>query len=457
MNLNGPEVLLFLLALAILRATGRPGLFAMWPITFIVFPTARLYYGFPLYLYDIVSVLLLLEYRRDLLALRWGWNCLPWHYVFFALIAVSGVAWPLVVFSPNPQIAWIAFHTSLAMAAFGLSAMMFADPRKVRERAMLGYGLAASIIVMGLIGALQFGSPANAGQIASFFFRDFGDETFVNTDFYAEIAAERAAGPYGSANILGVVAVLGAMAASIVVRNRALLLVTFAAAAIALLSSVSRQAVIGLLLMGPVYFLMTRSRERFWAVLLSLTMLPLLAAAFMASDYVTPLFERFGRWEGGIENDANFVARYVAGPERLAEAISEFPSILLFGTGPDIGKLVAAGVDTHGREFGFASVSYLLFLFQYGILGLVAGVSMHIQAMNQLKLVPDAIRARVAAMIAAVVVFYLTDNMPNISETVTILCLLPIGLCAGCAIQSLRPSAFSAGGAPRRDFKLSGT
>lgn len=439
MNLTTLEIALFFFCLAGARfGLGRAGLFLMWPIAVIVFPTARLYYGFPLYLYDAIVALMLVDYRRELLALRWNWKQIPWHYVFIALILVSGIAWPLVVMPVNVQAIWVVGHALLTFSGFGLAALIFYDSGRVRERLWLGYGIAISVLVLGAIGLTQFGSPAAAGRVAAFFYRDFAQDAFIHSKFYAEIAARRAAGPYGSPNLLGTVAVLAALAASMLVRQRVIVMAVLVAGTIALLSSVSRQAMIGAVLAGIIYFIVSRGRQKLGAGVIALAAAPLLVVAFLASDYSTSVLERFGRWDEGITQDDNFSARYVDGPVRLATTIGKFPSIFLFGTGPDITKLAGGGVYTGGREAGFVSISYLLFLFQYGIIGLIAGIAMHIEAVHNLKFVPVVMRARAAALLTAVFTFYLADNGPNVSETVTMLCLLAIGVCSGSALRVVR-------------------
>lgn len=441
MNLTIIEMALFALCFAGVRfGLGRAGLFLLWPVAVIVFPTARLYLGFPLYLYDIIVALMLIEYRHELLALRWNWKRIPWHYVFIVLILISGIAWPLVVMPVNAQAVWVVAHALLAFSGFGLTALIFYDTGRVRERLWLGYGIAASVLVIGAIGLIQFGSPSSAGQVAAFFYRDFAQDAFIHSKFYAEIAARRAAGQFGSANTLGTVVVLGALAASLLVRQRMILLAVFGAGVIALLSSVSRQAMIGAILAGIIYFIVSRGREKLGAGVIAVAAAPLLVVAFLASDYSTTVLERFGRWDQGISQDDNFAARYVDGPARLAATIGKFPSILLFGTGPDIPKLAAGGVYTGGREVGFVSISYLLFLFQYGVFGLIAGIAMHLEAIRNLKFVPPGMRARTAALLTAVFTFYLADNGPNVSETVTMLCLLAIGICSGSALRAAQMS-----------------
>lgn len=437
MNLRLPEIAVFAILLAFALYRGRSSLFALWPVAILVFPTARISLGFPIYLYDIVAAAILFLYRGELLALRWGADRMPWHYVFFALIVICGLAWPLFVLPPSAQMVWVAAHAVLAFAGIAIFALIFSEGGYARERVLLGYGVAASVLVLGVIGLLQFGSPDTAGQVAGIFYRDFGEDAFVNSRSYAQMAAQRAAGPYGSANILGVVAVLGALAASLLVRERMLLTATLVAALIAILSSVSRQAMIGVVLAGVVYFLMSRRRERIGAGMFVAVAAPLIVVGFLASDYSASVFERFGRWSEGVQEDDNFTARYIDGPARLANAVQEFPSILLFGTGPDIGKLVSAGIRTGGREAGFVSVGYLLFLFQYGVLGLAAAIAMLVQAWRHLRFVPSAQKARAAALLTAICTFYLTDNAPNISESVTMLCFLGVGAGAGCAIRAL--------------------
>ncbi|MDF7774416.1 hypothetical protein P1X14_04085 [Sphingomonas sp. AOB5] len=439
MNLTIPEMALFFFAILLARfGAGRAGLFLLWPILVLIFPTARLFFGFPLYLYDFIVALMLFEYRREYFSLRWGGGRTPWHYVFFVLIVVSGIAWPLVAMPVNVQTIWVAAHALLTFSTIGLVALVFADSNKVRERKYLGYGLIACVVALGVIGLLQFGSPASAGRVAQFFYRDFGADAFLNSKFYAQIAAQRAAGPYGSPNILGVVAVIAAIAVTLLVRSRVLILITFGAASIAILSSVSRQAMIGAIVAAVAYFILSRGRSRLNASVVAIAAAPLLVVAFLASDYSTTVLERFSRWDQGIQQDDNFTARYVDGPARLAETIGRYPSILLLGTGPDIGKLASSGVPTDGREYGFVSISYVLFLFQYGVIGLIAGIAMHIQGWRNLRYVPVSVRARLAAMLAAVYAFYLADNAPNVSESVTMLCLLPIGIGAGCALQALQ-------------------
>lgn len=443
MNLTLPELLLTALLIGLCLWRSKAALFLLWPISILVFPTARLMIGFPLYVYDIIIVVIFAYYWKPLLSIRWSLTAIPWHYVFWGLILVCGLIWPIAIYSFIPEIVWVSGHALLAFVSFGLGVLLFFDDRFDTERRFLGYGVAASVLALGSIGLIQFGSVGTSQAIANFFFRDLGDDAFMLSESFARLAAARAAGPYGSPNLLGVVSVLGALTTLVLTRNKPLLIATLVAASIAVMASVSRQAMIGAALATAAYFLFAQSRQKGGLTIILIVLGPILVIAFLGSEFATTTLERFGRWESGIQEDDNFTARYIDGPRRLLETVIAHPDIVLFGTGPDVGKLYSAGSETFSRAYGFLSIGYALFFFQYGILGLIAGVWMHIQAWVQLRFMPEDMRGKFAAVLTAIVTFYFADNAPNVSESIAMLCLLPIGMLAGQALKASQARALA--------------
>lgn len=443
MNLTLPELLLtaFLIGLCLWRS--KAALFLLWPISILVFPTARLMIGFPIYIYDILAVIILANYWRPLLGIRWSLIAIPWHYVFWALILVCGLIWPIVIYSFIPEIGWVSGHAVLAFLSLAFGALLFYDDALERERVFLGYGMAASLMVLGLIGLIQFGSVDTSRAITNFFYRDFAEDAFVMTDFYAQIAAERAAGPFGSPNGLGIVGVLAALMCLVLVRRKPLLIACLLAGAIAVMASVSRQAMIAAVLATMAYFIFAQARQKGGLTVILIVLGPFLVMAFLGSDFAASTLERFSRWDTGIQEDDNFTARYIDGPLRLFEAVRAHPDIVLFGTGPDINKLYSAGSGMVARAQGFLSIGYGLFFFQYGILGIIAALWMHIQAWVQLKFMPVDLRGKFAAILTAILTFYVADNAPNTSESVAMLCLLPIGMVAGQALKASQARALA--------------
>jgi len=448
MNLTLPELLLTLVLIGLALWRSKAALFLLWPIAILVFPTARLMVGFPLYVYDVIAVAILVSYHRQILGIRWSAAAVPWHYVFGALILVCGLLWPIVIYSLIPEIVWVSGHAMISFMTFAIGAAVVYRGLD-RERRFLGYGIAASLIAVGLIGLIQFGSYDMSRAVTRFFYRDYAADAFVMSDFYAQITASRAAGPYGSANGLGIVGVLAGLMALILVRNKALLTACLVAAAIAVMASVSRQAMMAAALALMAYFALAPAGQKSRLTLILIMAGPLLIVLFLGSDFSASIMERFGRWDSGIQQDDNFAARYVRGPIRLFETVAAFPDIILFGTGPDLRKLYSAGAEMIDRARGFLSIGYGLFFFQYGVIGLVAALWMHVQAWSQLRFAPPALRGSYAAILTAIVTFYIADNTPNVSESVAMLCLLPLGMLAGHALRVSQAQVRSRAGSAR--------
>lgn len=443
MNLTLPELLLtaFLIGLCLWRS--KAALFLLWPVSILVFPTARLMIGFPLYVYDVIAVIIFACYWKNILALRWSSVAIPWHYVFWTLILVCGLIWPFIIYPISPESAWVSAHAFIAFLSLAFGALLFYDDRLESERKFLGYGIATAVIVLGVIGLIQFGSVETSQAITNFFYRDFSDDSFFMSEFYARITAERAAGPFGSPNGLGIVGALAALMCFVLIRNKPLLIACLVAGAIAVMASVSRQAMIAAVLATLAYFIFAQARQKGGLAVILIVMGPFLVMAFLGSDFAASTLERFSRWDTGIQEDENFTARYVDGPLRLIEAVRAYPDIILFGTGPDINKLYSAGSGMVGRAQGFLSIGYALFFFQYGILGIIAGLWMHIQASVQLRFMPVDLRGKFAAILTAIVTFYVADNAPNTSESIAMLCLLPIGMLAGQALKASQARALA--------------
>ncbi|MDZ4363985.1 hypothetical protein [Brevundimonas sp.] len=446
MNLTLPELLLaaFLIGLCLWRS--RAALFFLWPISILIFPTARLVIGFPLYIYDVVAITIAASYWKEILGIRWSIAAIPWHYVFWTLILICGVLWPLVIYDFNLEIFWVYSHATIAFSSFAFGSLIFFKDELTEERKFLGYGIAVSALTIGTIGAIQFGSVEVSKAISDVFYRDLAEDSLFVSDYYAQIASERAAGPYGSANGLGIVGVMTALMIIVLVRHKPLVIACLIASAFAVLASVSRQAMIAAALATIAYFVFAQSRQKGGLLVILVVLGPMLVIAFLGSDFAASTLERFSRWETGIQEDDNFTARYIDGPLRLIEAVRAFPDIILFGTGPDIQKLYSAGSGMIGRAQGFLSIGYALFFFQYGILGLIAGVWMHIQAWAQLRFMPVDLRGKFAAILTAIVTFYVADNAPNISESIAMLCLLPIGMLAGQALKASQARALAVAG-----------
>lgn len=365
MNISFALFAVIVLLIAALSMAKPRWLFVVHPALLLVLPTVRFAGPFPIYLFDVSGVALLLYVLKR--GPAWPRTSLPWPTVLLAVLLFSACLVPTLRYGFNAPPLWVGGHAIIAFSAIVIGAYARArDPSAQRDIAFFSWSIAISLVVLAAIGIFCFGSPARTSLLNSFFYKDVSRSLL--SDFLIAYSAQRVAGPFQQANIFGSVAVLSASAVW-VLGNRKATRVAFVAAVIVALSSVSRQSLIGLALILSMLMLFS-NRAKLWAIPAAI-LAPIFVVVGPQLPMIGSAVTRFARLDEGALGDSNVTARVIEGPKRFFALISEHPDVLFFGVGWDIHKLAASGVGVGVYASGAASNGFLLWLYYAGLAGLI--------------------------------------------------------------------------------------
>lgn len=433
MNLSIALFLIFLTACAAIFA-GRPRLlFFAYPFLILFTPTVRGQLGFPLYLYDVVGALILLyAVRRGALS-AWPANRAPWHWIVGATIVLSGIFVTGVRFGPTPESAWITCHTLLAYLQI-LTGVYLLSRGRSPEANYMAWGIVTALAGLAAVAWLQFGNVGFARFYNGVVYRDLTRGLDV-TGFAAQLAASRAAGPFGSPNALGVAALLAAFATWVIGTRRQAMFATLAAVAV-IIPTVSRQAYLSVVMALGLYLLLASNRTRL-AGLVLLLVTPFIAPLLAFVPAFSSAAERFSRIRTSGLEEGNLYARLVAGPQRLWSLIEQHPDVLAFGAGWDVTKLmVRGGVNAGIYATGYVSNGYLLWLYYAGVAGLLVILAFMLSLFRAAASLQGEARAPAVAITLSVAFLYFADNGPAVIESViAFIFIIAGGVFAGAATR----------------------
>lgn len=364
-----------LTTLLLLLAWRRPqGLFLLWPVVLLLFPSTRTNLGgAPVYWYDAVSIAILCRLYLSTDLSPWPATVPRWHWWFVASGVIFGTLVPLARYGPSLEMGWIFAHAALAWMAFAIGIALSRAANAASYRAAMLAGLLLALAGSAALALLQFGNEAMAARINQFYFHDMQGHLVLLEDVGARISASRVNGPHGDPNTFGGTTALVCAVVLLLLpdRLRRLAPVIIGLAALVVGATVSRQVLVAAVFAFAAAFLLGsgRMRVRIVGAMSALVVLGLLSG--VAASWA----ERLSRWQGGVGQDVNVVGRIVIGPQRLLAVIGADPTVLVTGVGLDVQKLVKKAADKKSDvgmyQLGFVSNSFLLPLYYLGITGFV--------------------------------------------------------------------------------------
>ena len=431
MNLSIPIFLAFVvlsLSLFLLKPTW---VFFLYPVTLCVLPTFRGMVGMPIYLFDVLSVLILFIINRTTRSAGWPKSIFPWPGMLVFLLAIFGIFVPILRYGLLPEIFWIAAHAFLAFVFLRNGAALTTHAELKPHNDALVLGFLAALAALAVISVLERGSPAMSGLFNAIYFRDFSNSfsgATIGSDNSRDAGAiqisQRAAAGFGSPNNLGELAVLAAAWVWFVKGGKTGIFAWLFSACI-IFATVSRQALfaIALCLFG---FGMLRGGRTTIQTFGFLVLLPIMLPIVMELPQFDSWTERLGRLSAGTD-EANVSARLVDGPERLFSLIDRRSDVLLFGVGMNVQKLAAKGIDVDGLDTGFASNAFLLALYYFGIIGFVVYIAYWLSCVWYSLQLPRKWMAKALPLSITAIFLFFVDNAGLVAEA-SITCF---GLVAG--------------------------
>lgn len=434
MNLSLPIAIAFLVALAYLAVRAPRFIYAIWPFALLATPSMRIMIGpAPVYLYDIVTMVLLAQLFASRELRRWPRSIPRWHRWFIGVGLVFGTITPAIRYGFVPEMLWIFGHVALAWMAFCIGVSLYITPRGESMRTMLAYGAAAGIAYGAVIGALQFGDPAMAARINDFNYRDMPEHLVRLEEIGGFLSSSRVNGPTANPNTFGgMTAIAGGICLLLLAgRNTKTALAVLALAAFTVALTVSRQVLVA----SVVALVVAGALARFAHQLRLAGVVAVVVVAALASGALANWGERLGRWEGGVGKDLNVIGRVVIGPQRLYDVISREPTILLTGVGLDVQKLVIrvkSKQDEVGTlAHGFVSNSFLIPLYYLGLAGFVLTLAFWIWVIRVAWGKPRSGRPLDTGVVTLAVMLIASDNYAFMDEKAVSALFLLAAIVAG--------------------------
>ena len=189
----------------------RPSLFAVWVISFMVFPTARMKLGpAPIYVYDLtlVGVLWILWSQGGFKG--WPRRIIRWHGWLIGAAFLLSVLYGVVRYGPAPQILWIWGHTSLSWMGFAVGVVILARKDQTLNRVAMQYGFLGSAFALCGIAVIQYVNLPSVEMINSFFYGGIGAEESIET-YQVGALSNRASGPHFAPTALAGIVLLAAI------------------------------------------------------------------------------------------------------------------------------------------------------------------------------------------------------------------------------------------------------
>lgn len=418
MNISLPLFGVFGAVVLLLAQRAPKHLFFFWPILLLVFPTTRTMVGpAPIYWYDVVIVALLYAmYLNRAHRIRWPKGLARWHWWFIGTAFVGGLVVPTIRYGFSAEMVWILGHASLSWMAFPLGIALFTSARAEQNRQNFLQGLLVSLGATAGVALLQFGDPAMAARINSFYFGDV-EGSIRLAEFAAYQSASRVSGPYGGPNGFGGITAVVCAVALLLYHGHAKRLpyVVGTLGTIVIAATVSRQVLAAAIFAAGAALFYMRIKGKIKLVAIAAMIL----TGALVSGVATNWSERLNRVEGGIEEDMNIYGRLVIGPTRMWEVIERDPTVLLFGVGLDVQKLVTKGgrgEDVGFYKAGFVSNSFLLPLYYLGIVGFAVMIVFWTRLLQRATRLPRDIRPLGIGCTIGAMILIASDNWAFLKE-----------------------------------------
>jgi hypothetical protein len=366
-------VLLFGIAL-LASILWRRWLVAVWIVSVLVLPLIRFQIGAPIYLMDVLTVLLFCQMlgRRDqFLAVR----LLPWPWLFMALALLSTGGASLLLFGFHLEQIWIWGHYSLSCLPIAFASVIRSEADGYYTKPLM-VGTTASLVVLAAIAIIQYFDLPGRDQIRDLFYGHLESDSKAIGEIVEQMwrnkltEVTRVPGPHFSPGGFAGMTLLGFLGLIVLQRGKygfTTYLGVFCTAVVAL-TTVTRLIVVASAMGLIVFLILCSLKERLKALLL-LGAAALVFVTFLGAYFGDAWTTRLGRWDNGVMQDDNVLARAIDGPVRLVNFFIAHPETLILGAGPDPEKLESKIQKESNFESGFVSNSFLLALYYMGAVG----------------------------------------------------------------------------------------
>ncbi|HKE43999.1 MAG TPA: O-antigen ligase family protein [Steroidobacteraceae bacterium] len=455
MNEPLPAFLVFLALLLVLAWRAPKYLFAIWPVTLLVFPSMRtLFGGAPFYWYDAVSLLILARLYLGRELAQWPAGVPRWHWWFIGSALMLGTLVPIVRYGFGPEMLWILAHASMAWMAYAIGVALYVAPQGVTYRQLLTIGVFVALVITAAIAALEFGNESLARAFNTFFFHDMQGQFVMLEDVGATVSSARVNGPHADPNTFGGTSAIVCAVALLLIgqQSRKLAWLALALAGVAVAATVSRQVLVAAVVGGLVVAALGTGRARARVVGAAAVLVVVVVASGVAGHWA----QRLSKWQGGVQQDMNIVGRLVIGPQRMFTLISQDPSVLVVGAGLDMQKLAKKSADSQERigiyRYGFASNSFLLPLYYMGIVGFVINLAFWLWTLRKALQLPRDSRALDVACVVTAMALVASDNYASVVKVTVAVLFLLAAIVAGRWSTQASPAAEPAVASPKPRF-----
>lgn len=442
---------IFILVVAFLlwaRRSNTPWLFFGWAFFVTGLPVMRGQLGpIPVYDFDVAVVLVwsIVLTRPGMRA--WPAGAPPWLTLFLLMLGVFGTLLPMIEYGGIfPEMIWNFGHTGLALTTLVLGSFLVTGATEA-ERDGFRRGLLVALVVLAIIALLEKSSESINAALTQLFIGadDEGGEQVERTKAIAELISSggRVAGPLGSPNTFGVVAVMAAVNywfLSAIDRRKSIFgAVVFGSMTIVLFASGSRQALISAAFVGLGFLVMAPIRQSLPRILLAVGLVGIVSLFVDADIYL----ERLSRLSQGTD-EANVAARLSDGPERFWEMMNGDPYLSLTGVGLEIQKLARLGIDVPADIlYGFASNGFLLYIYYFGVFGFLVMTSFWAWVLVKGARAPKELRRITLGTGVALPFIVFADNHAVLAEELVTQMMVFAGL-----LTAVSARAFSASRPP---------
>jgi len=422
----------------------RRWLVAVWIFSVLVLPLIRFHLGAPIYIMDVLSVLMLWQMvgrGGRLLPFR----VMPWPWLFMGLAFASTVASGFLLFGFHPEQLWIWGHYSLSCLPLAFATVIRNDSDDYYTLPLIT-GLTASLVILAVIGIIQHFDLPGREQIRDLFYSGFDSSRDVaqvvermweNKD--TEVA--RAPGPHFSPGAFGGITLLGCLALILIQRgnyNFCTYLGVLSTVSVAL-TRVTRLVLVAAAAGAVVFLLLSSHRQRLKAFAI-LSIAGLIGAIFLGSYFSDAWSTRLGRWNHGVMEDDNVLARAIDGPTRLVNFFTAHPETLVLGAGPDPEKLESKIQQESSFESGFVSNSFLLAFYYMGAIGFLCYTWFWWKVFKSSLNAPGNIRGAFAGAAVVCGIIIAADNYAMMFEAAATILNLIAGLVLSERIFDARES-----------------
>lgn len=410
----------------------RPSLFAVWIMSFMVLPTARMKLGpAPIYVYDLTMAGALYILWSEGAFKAWPLRIIRWHGWLAGAAFLLSVLYGSVRYGPAPQILWIWGHTCLSWMGFAVGVAILTGRDQFRNRVGMQYGFLLSAFALCAIAVIQYVNLPSVEMINGFFYGGIGAEESIET-YRVGALSNRASGPHFAPTALAGIVLLAAIVFWLITERgqivRRLLMVGLSL--VTMLCTVSRHGLAAVAVGVIVMIIFSENRVRMnllAGVVAAVLVLGFAVGGGMLQDSWNA---RMSRFDGGVMEDDNITARVVDGPARLITFMGQHPSMLLTGAGIDPEKLLSRAGINDDFDGGFVSNGFLLSLYYLGVGGFLLYAGFWAWGLHAAGRASPEKRGVLLGCVTMAAIIVAADNYGIMYKPASTLLFLVVGLAA---------------------------